>query len=157
MKVPEPEGSNPVGVDVGINNLLAASNGFRVNGKPIEHRRRHFRRLRGSLQSKGTSSARRKLKRLAGRERRWINTVLHQVSRAFVNSLVAGRNVVVMERLDGIRQRCKQRKEQRATIEEVRHCSDASAVATSTMPITSPPLTSPSWLGGVGHPSTCLM
>jgi len=115
MKVPEPSGSNPIGVDIGINNLLVASNGFRVNGKPIEHRRRHFRKLRSSLQSKGTSSARRKLKRLAGRERRWVNTVLHQVSRAFVNSLVAGRDVVVMEKLDGIRQRCKQRKEQKAT------------------------------------------
>ena len=115
MKIPEPSGSNPVGVDIGINKLLVASNGFSVNGKPIEHRRRHFRKLRSSLQSKGTSSAKRKLKRLAGRERRWVNTVLHQVSRAFVNSLVAGRDFVVMERLDGIRQRCKQRKEQRAT------------------------------------------
>jgi len=115
MKIPEPSGSNPVGVDIGINKLLVASNGFSVNGKPIEHRRRHFRKLRSSLQSKGTSSAKRKLKRLAGRERRWVNTVLHQVSRAFVNSLVAGRDFVVMERVEGIRQRCKQRKEQRAT------------------------------------------
>ena len=115
IKVPEPSGSNPVGVDIGINKLLVASNGFSVNGKPIEHRRRHFRLLRGSLQKKGTSSARRKLKRLSGREHMWANTVLHQVSRAFVNSLVAGRDYVVMEKLDGIRQRCKQRKEQRAT------------------------------------------
>jgi len=115
VKVPEPEGNNPVGVDIGINNILVASNGFRVNGKPIEHRRRHFRKLRSSLQSKGTSSARRKLKRLAGRERRWINTVLHQISRAFVNSLVAGRDFVVMEKLDGIRDNTKHRKSYNAT------------------------------------------
>ncbi|RLG38050.1 MAG: hypothetical protein DRN91_03805, partial [Candidatus Alkanophagales archaeon] len=85
MKVPEPSGSNPVGVDIGINKLLVASNGFSVNGKPIEHRRRHFRELRRSLQLKRTSSAKRRLERLSGRERRWVNTVLHQVSRAFVN------------------------------------------------------------------------
>jgi len=115
VKVPEPEGNNPVGVDIGINNILVASNGFKVNGKPIEHRRRHFRKLRSSLQSKGTSSAKRRLKRLAGRERRWINTVLHQISRAFVNSLVAGRDFVVMETLDGIRDNTMHRKSYNAT------------------------------------------
>ena len=114
VKVPKPSGSNPVGVDIGINKLLVASNGFSVNGKPIKHRRRHFRKLRSSLQSKGTSSARRKLKQLAGRERRWVNTVLHQVSRAFVNSLV-GRDFVVMEKLDGIRNNTKHRKSYNAT------------------------------------------
>jgi len=114
VKAPEPSGSNPVGVDIGINKLLVASNGFSVNGKPIEHRRRHFRNLRSSLQSKGTSSAKRKLKQLSGREYRWINTVLHQISRAFVNSLQEG-DFVVMEKLNGIRQRCKHRKSQRAS------------------------------------------
>ncbi len=114
VKVPEPSGSNPVGVDIGINNLLVASNGFSVNGKPIEHRRQHFRKLGKSLQQKGTSSAKRKLKQLSGRERRWANTVLHQVSRAFVDSLHKG-DVVVMEKLSGIRQRCKHLKSQRAT------------------------------------------
>jgi len=114
VKTPKPSGNNPVGVDIGINKLLVASNGFSVNGKPIEHRRQHFRKLRSFLQSKGTSSAKRKLKQLAGREHRWVNTVLHQVSRAFVNSLQKG-NIVVMEKLNGIRQRCKHRKKQRAT------------------------------------------
>ena len=115
VKTPEPSGSNPVGVDIGINKLLVASNGFSVNGKPIEHRRQHFRKLRSSLQSKGTSSAKRKLKQLAGREQRWINTVLHQVSRAFVNSLVAGRDFVVMEKLTGIRENTNHRKDYNAT------------------------------------------
>ena len=115
MKVPEPSGSNPVGVDIGINKLLVASNGFSVNGKPIEHRRRHFRELRRSLQLKRTSSAKRRLERLSGRERRWVNTVLHQVSRAFVNSLVVGRDFVVMEKLDGIRENANHRKSYNAT------------------------------------------
>jgi len=114
VKVTEPRGDNPVGVDIGINKLLVASNGFSVNGKPIEYRRQHFRKLRSSLQRKGTFSAKRRLKRLSGREHRWANTVLHQVSRAFVNSLQKG-TVVIMEKLNGIRQRCKHRKKQRAT------------------------------------------
>ena len=115
VKVPEPKGNNnPVGVDIGINKLLVASNGFGVNGKPIEHRRQHFRKLRSSLQKKGTFSARRKLKQLSGREHRWVNTVLHQASKAFVNSLQEG-DTVVMEKLNGIRSRCRHRKSQRAT------------------------------------------
>ncbi|MFB0544982.1 MAG: RNA-guided endonuclease InsQ/TnpB family protein [Asgard group archaeon] len=111
-EVPEQKGNNPVGVDVGINNLLVASNGFSVKGGEIKHRRQHFRELRSSLQKKGTSSAKRKLKRLSGREKRWVNTVLHQASRAFVNSIKQG-DYVVMENLNGIRERCKHRKNYR--------------------------------------------
>ncbi|MHA1505858.1 MAG: RNA-guided endonuclease InsQ/TnpB family protein [Candidatus Asgardarchaeia archaeon] len=110
-QIPEPKGSNPVGVDIGLNNLLVASNGFKVKGKAILKKRRHFRELRSSLQRKGTASAKRKLKRLSGKERRWINTVLHQVSRQFVNSLEEG-DIVVMEWLTGIRNRAKHRKSQ---------------------------------------------
>jgi len=109
--VPEPKGSNPVGVDIGMNKLLVASNGFKIKGKAILRRRRHFRELRSSLQSKGTKSAKRRLKRLSGKERRWVNTILHQVSKQFVNILKEG-DVVVMEKLTGIRNRAKHRKSQ---------------------------------------------
>jgi len=109
--VPEPKGSNPVGVDIGMNNLLVASNGFKVKGKAILRKRRHFRELRSSLQSKGTKSAKRRLKRLSGKERRWVNTVLHQVSKQFVNDLKED-DIVVMEKLTGIRNRAKHRKSQ---------------------------------------------
>jgi IS605 OrfB family transposase len=110
-EIPDPKGNNPVGVDIGMNNLLVASNGFKVKGKAILRRRRHFRELHSSLQSKGTKSAKRRLKRLSGKERRWVNTVLHQVSRRFVNTLKEG-DVVVMEKLTGIRSRAKHRKSQ---------------------------------------------
>jgi len=111
-EVPEPEGNNPVGVDVGMNNLLVASNGFKVEGKPVLKKREHFRGLRFSLQAKGTKSAKRHLKRLSEREKRWANTTLHQVSRQFVNSLHDG-DVVAIEDLNGIKDRVKLRKSQR--------------------------------------------
>jgi IS605 OrfB family transposase len=110
-EIPDPKGNNPVGVDIGVNNLLVASNGFKIKGRAILRRRRHFRELRSSLQSKGTKSAKRRLKRLSGKERRWVNAVLHQVSRRFVNTLKEG-DVVVMEKLTGIRNRAKHRKSQ---------------------------------------------
>ena len=111
-EVPEPKGSNPVGVDVGIKHLLVASNGFKVKGGKIVKQREHFRKLRQELQKKRTWSVYRKLKQISGREKRWVNTILHQISREFVNSLKEG-DVVVMEKLNGIRDRVKVRKEQR--------------------------------------------
>ena len=111
--IPEPKGNNPVGVDIGMNNLLVASNGFKVKGKAILMRRHRFREFRSSLQAKGTASARRKLKRLSGKEGRYVKTVLHQVSRAFVSSLREG-DIVVTEKLTGIRNRAKHRKSQNA-------------------------------------------
>jgi len=111
-EIPEPKGSNPVGADVGIKHLLVASNGFKVKGGNIVKQREHFRKLRQELQKKRTWSAYRKLKQLSGKEKRWVNTILHQISREFVNSLKE-RDVVVMEKLNGIRERVKVRKEQR--------------------------------------------
>ncbi|MDH5811740.1 MAG: transposase [Candidatus Methanomethylicaceae archaeon] len=110
-EAPEPKGDNPVGVDIGLKNLLVASNGFKVKGGKLLCRRHRFRELRSSLQAKGTASAKRRLKRLSRRERRYVNAVLHQVSRAFTNSLKEG-DIVVMEKLTGIRNRAKHRKSQ---------------------------------------------
>ena len=111
-EIPEPKGNNSIGVDVGIKHLLAASNGFKVKGGKIVKQKEHFRKLRQELQKKGTWPAYRKLKQLSGKEKRWINTILHQISREFVNSLKEG-DVVVMEKLNGIRDRVKVRKEKR--------------------------------------------
>jgi putative transposase len=69
-QIPEPEGSNPVGVDVGMRNLLVASNGFKAKGGEVLAKRHRFRELRSSLQRKGTKGSKRALKRLSGRERR---------------------------------------------------------------------------------------
>jgi len=105
-KVPEKETDDPVGVDLGVRKLLVASNGFKINGGLVKSRQRHFRYLRESLKSKGTSSARRRLKRLKKRENQWMKTVLHQSSRALIESLEEG-NYVVLERLYGTKIRSK--------------------------------------------------
>ena len=110
-KVPEPKGNNPIGVDVGLKNLLVASNGFKAKGGEALLKRHRLRGLRSSLQAKSTASAVRRLKRLGRREGIYVNTVLHQVSRAFVNCLKEG-GIVVMERLTGIRNSAKHRKSQ---------------------------------------------
>jgi IS605 OrfB family transposase len=105
-------GTHPVGVDVGLNRLLVASNGFSKSGGTTTHERHRFRKYRTVLQRQGTSSAKRKLQRLANKETQWINSHLHQLTRQFVNSLRAD-EYVVLEDLTHIRQRAKQRKEYR--------------------------------------------
>jgi putative transposase len=107
------EAAKPVGVDVGIRKLLVGSNGFAVGGGPFMARMEHFESLLQTLGTKGTSSAKRRQKRLAGKERRWARAMLHQISRRFVESLKDGEYVVLEElpdarnKINGIEKPCK--------------------------------------------------
>ena len=96
----------PVGVDLGTRKLMMASNGFTINGGQIKARRYHFKILKDSLRAKGTSSARKRLKQLSGREKRWMRTFLHQSSRALIESLNDG-DYLVLERLYGTKMKPK--------------------------------------------------
>ncbi len=96
----------PVGVDLGTRKLMMASNGFMINGGQIRARRNHFQILKVSLRSKGTSSAKKRLKQLSGREKRWQRTFLHQSSRALIESLNEG-DYPVLERLYGTKMKPK--------------------------------------------------
>ena len=55
-------------------------------GLDARHRRKHYLHLRADLQSKCSKSAKRHLKRLHGRENRWMNDVNHRISKALVLS-----------------------------------------------------------------------
>jgi IS605 OrfB family transposase len=103
---------DPVGVDLGTSKLLVASNGFMIDGSPVNAKKRHFKRLKYSLKEKGTSSAKRRLKRLIKREKQWLRTTLHQSSRALVESLDQG-DYLVLERLYGTKVRSGSKSNQR--------------------------------------------
>ncbi len=91
-----------IGVDRGINNIIAASNGWLYGGRDIFSRKRRYVRLRARLQAKGTHSAKRHLVKLRGREKRFMADVNHCISRALID--IAGRDgIVVLEDLNGIR------------------------------------------------------
>lgn len=93
--VPPKEAAESVGVDVGIRKLLVGSNGFSAGGGPFMARMEHYESHLQSLGTKGTSSAKRRLKRLAGKELRWARTTLHQISRGFVDSLKDGEYIAL--------------------------------------------------------------
>ncbi|MBU4194913.1 MAG: transposase [Actinobacteria bacterium] len=99
-----------VGVDLGINNIAVAksSNGEHrfFEGGETKNRKRMFERTRGSLQAKGTRSAKRTLKRLSGRERRFMADVNHRVSKELVEWVsTMEKPVMALENLEGIRER----------------------------------------------------
>ena len=77
-----------VGIDRGLR-FLAVSYDEKgktnfVSGKKIATKRRKFQEVRRQLQSKGTKSAKRRLKAISGRENRWMSNVNHQISKTLV-------------------------------------------------------------------------
>jgi IS605 OrfB family transposase len=107
----EPKGH--LGVDVGIKNLASLSTGERFGGAEVEAKRDHFQAMRTALQAKGTKGAKRLLKRLSGREQRFIAWVNHTISARIIRFARHHALVVILEDLTGIRQRAKVRKSQR--------------------------------------------
>ena len=89
-----------VGVDFGINNIAVTSEKQFFKG--VINNLNKFQRFRSSLQSKGTKSAKRHLKRLSGRQTRFMTDMNHCISKRIVETLDSG-DTIVLEILRGIR------------------------------------------------------
>ena len=94
-----------VGIDRGLR-FLATTYDERgetafYDGKSLTKKRDKFNEVRSELQSKGTKSAKRALKRISGRENRWMSDVNHQISKTLVQKY--GKNTLfVVEDLRGV-------------------------------------------------------
>lgn len=79
-----------VGIDRGLRYLAVAydekNNTRYFDGQSILKRRERFKEVRAELQAKGTKSAKRVLKRLSGRENRWMADINHQLSKTLIQS-----------------------------------------------------------------------
>ncbi len=105
---PGKKGGPPLGIDLGITNIATMSTSRKINGKPVRAIKDRFARIRASLQSKGTRGSKRVLRRLAGRERRYIAWVNHNVSKSIIREAVEGGfGVIRFEDLKGIRERTR--------------------------------------------------
>ncbi|UBS52826.1 transposase [Megasphaera massiliensis] len=72
-----------------------------VSGRKIAAKRHKFLKIRQQLQSKGTKSAKRRLKALSGRENRWMSDVNHRISKTLVTKY--GKDTLfVLEDLTGV-------------------------------------------------------
>jgi putative transposase len=106
-----------VGVDVGVRYLAVASNtSGQANfhsGKQIVPKSNHYARLRKRLQQKGTRSATRRLRMIAGRERRLKADANHRVSTRIVTRFP--HSLIGLEDLTGIRERTRRKRGKRAS------------------------------------------
>jgi len=105
-----------LGVDLGIANIATDSDGTVHQGKTVKSVRFRHRQLRRKLQAKGTKSARRRLKKLAGKEQRFAKDVNHVISKEIVAKAKDTARGIAVEELTGIRKRVTARKPQRATL-----------------------------------------
>ncbi|PZP60580.1 MAG: transposase [Azospira oryzae] len=97
-----------VGVDMGLARPAVCSNNRFFGERRWKEIERRYFRLRRSLQRKGTCSAKRHLRKLAGKVNRFRRDCDHVLSRRIVDSVQPG-TVIVVENLVDIHSRTKQR------------------------------------------------
>lgn len=117
--IPEPsakEVEDYLGVDLGIANIATSSMGTRYSGSAVKSVRHRHRRLRKKLQQKGTRSAKRRLKKLSGKERRFAIDTNHCIAKRLVDTAERNRLGIALEDLTGIRERVRARRRQRAVL-----------------------------------------
>lgn len=74
-----------LGIDLGIENIATDSDRQIFESKKVEEKRQKYLRLRSTLQRTGTKSAKRKLKRLSGKERRFKKDTNHVISKSIIS------------------------------------------------------------------------
>ena len=116
VTVPEPEstGADFLGVDLGIVNLATDSDGEDYSGAAVDHHRRIAAHRRRNLQRKGTKAAKRKLRKLSGKQRRFQRNTNHCISKHLVRKAKGTGRGIALENLTGIRQRTTVKRSQRA-------------------------------------------
>lgn len=114
--------SDFIGVDFGVVNLAVDSDGEMHQGDEVERARKHYGKVKRSLQRKATKQKRggkrplnvkRKLKALSGRERRFKANTNHTIAKKIVAKATDTGRGVAIEDLEGIRNRTRFRKKQR--------------------------------------------
>ena len=99
---PKLPANNALGVDLGVRVPAACSDGRLIMDKPYNARRRKIRHAKRSLQSRGTSSARRKLKKLRRKERNAQRAQTHALANEILKT---NATVVVLEDLKGVKRK----------------------------------------------------
>ncbi len=105
-----------LGVDLGVVNIAVDSDGQVHSASRINNVRHRHRRLRAKLPAKGSRSAKRKLKKLSGKERRFAKDVNHRISKQLVAKAKDTNRAIALEDLHGIRERVTVRRKQRAIL-----------------------------------------
>lgn len=93
--------SQVVGIDRGLYKIAVTSKGDEYTGATVRSLRRKYRHNRATLQRKGTRSAKRRLRAMSGREKRFTLDTNHVISKQLANDLQVA--TYVLEDLANIR------------------------------------------------------
>lgn len=92
--------NNVIGIDMGINNFIVCSDYTIIKANKIKSIKRRYAYMRRKLQAIGTRSARRKLQKISGRERRFMADWNHRLSKQIAEKPFG---VFALENLKNIR------------------------------------------------------
>ncbi|GAA5261525.1 RNA-guided endonuclease InsQ/TnpB family protein [Methanocalculus sp. MC3] len=102
---PQIEPEEILGVDLGIVNIATTSTGEIFSGETCTESRKKYTRIKGILQSVGTWNAKKHLKKLSKKERRFKNDTNHCISKQIVTEAKDTQSGIALEDLTGIRDR----------------------------------------------------
>ncbi len=117
VNVEEPPPGTPedwIGIDLGVVNIVTDSDGDVHTSEQVEKSRKRYERIRAKLQRAGTKSAKRHLKKLSGKERRFKRDTNHVISKRLVSKAAQSNRGISLEDLQGIRERTTVRRAQRS-------------------------------------------
>lgn len=92
-----------IGVDFGQTDIAVLSDGTNYNSEQLKKIRKKYSKVRASVQSKGTKGAKKLLKRLSGRERRFVSIKNHTISKQIVAKAKKQGKGIAIEDLSNIR------------------------------------------------------
>ncbi len=102
---PSVSGNGVIGCDFGICEIVTTSEGKSYSGDKVKALRRKLREHRRRLQSCGTKSAKRRLKKAAKRQERFVRNSNHVISKEIVHDAKASNKALAIEDLTNIRKR----------------------------------------------------
>jgi putative transposase len=105
---PEQTAGGVIGLDRGLYSLVTTSEGKHYTAKEVRAVRRRYLYTRKKLQQKGTHSAKRLLKMLSGKEKRFMLNYNHIITKNIVTDPT--HSVFILENLKGIRRKRKGKK-----------------------------------------------
>jgi len=115
VETPEPLDVHDVlGCDLGIVNLVTDSDGEQLSGKAVDDNRCKYEHRRKNLQKKQTKSAKRKLKKISGKQASFQSTTNHTIAKHLVKKAQDTGRAIALENLTGIRNRTRFRRKQRS-------------------------------------------
>jgi putative transposase len=94
-------------------NLATDSDGESFSGMQVKAVRERYHKRRQTLQKVGTRSAKRRLKKMSGREKRFQKDTNHRIAKSLVQKAARTRKAIALEDLTGIRERTTVRRANR--------------------------------------------